>query len=53
MEELKVYICGSIRGGRQDASRYNTIVSHLKTYGRVLNEVVGDLSVTEEGGYTL
>ena len=52
MEELKLYICGSIRGGRQDVGMYNSIISHLKTYGRVLNEIVGDPLVTKEGGYT-
>lgn len=37
---LKIYFCGSIRGGRQDQQLYKTIVDHLKQWGPVLTEHV-------------
>ncbi|XP_022090575.1 uncharacterized protein LOC110979255 isoform X2 [Acanthaster planci] len=40
-KERKVYFCGSITGGRQDASIYSKIVEEIKTsYGQVLTENV-------------
>ncbi|PIK60185.1 putative 2'-deoxynucleoside 5'-phosphate N-hydrolase 1 [Apostichopus japonicus] len=44
---MKIYFCGSIRGGRQDADLYMRIINQLKTYGKVLTEHVGDLSFKE------
>ncbi|KAI0210700.1 2'-deoxynucleoside 5'-phosphate N-hydrolase 1 [Lamellibrachia satsuma] len=38
---LKIYFCGSIRGGRQDGQLYAEIIAHLKTFGTVLTEYVG------------
>jgi len=39
---MKIYFCGSIRGGRQLASNYASLVSILRSYGQVLTEHVGD-----------
>ena len=41
-KERKIYFCGSIRGGRQDAGIYAKIIAEIKReYGPVLTEVVG------------
>ena len=47
-----IYFAGSIRGGRQDAELYRQLISHLKKYGRVLTEHIGDedLDTTGETG---
>jgi nucleoside 2-deoxyribosyltransferase len=39
---MKIYFAGSIRGGREDVALYYEIVQHLKAYGEVLTEHVGD-----------
>lgn len=39
---MKIYFCGSIRAGRTDISLYSDIINHLKNYGEVLTEHVGD-----------
>lgn len=44
-KELRIYFCGSIQGGRQDAELYERIVKQLQQYGRVLTEVVGNRDV--------
>ena len=46
---LKIYFCGSIRGGRDDAQLYAKIISHLKSFGTVLTEHVGWEHVLESG----
>lgn len=48
---MKIYFAGSIRGGRDDWSRYFEIIELLREYGQVLTEHVGDaeLSVLGEG----
>ncbi|XP_052801230.1 2'-deoxynucleoside 5'-phosphate N-hydrolase 1-like [Mya arenaria] len=38
---MKIYFCGSIRAGRQDADLYLRLITQLKTYGEVLTEHVG------------
>jgi len=43
---MKIYFAGSIRSGRADAALYYEIVRHLKIYGEVFTEHVGD---TETG----
>jgi len=51
----KIYFCGSIRGGRQLASRYENMIGMLQQYGEVLTEHLGndqdlrekDLSLTD------
>ena len=47
---MKIYFCGSIRGGREDAMLYHRMIAVLKEYGTVLTEHVGDLSLTDKGG---
>lgn len=42
MSLKKVYFCGSIRAGRQDAPLYNIIIKKLEACGvKVLTEFVG------------
>ena len=38
---MKIYFCGSIRGGRHLASTYSGLISLLQTYGKVLTEHLG------------
>ncbi|KAL4220717.1 2'-deoxynucleoside 5'-phosphate N-hydrolase 1 [Mactra antiquata] len=38
---MKIYFCGSIRAGRQDAELYGRLIDLLKQYGSVLTEHVG------------
>lgn len=38
----KIYFCGSIRGGRELASTYETLIKQLQVHGRVLTEHLGD-----------
>jgi hypothetical protein len=47
---VKIYFAGSIRGGRDDWSRYQQIIRVLGKYGTVLTEHVGssELEVTGE-----
>lgn len=44
----KIYFCGSIYGGRQDADLYAKLITLLKDYGTVLTEIVGDNQSIEE-----
>lgn len=45
---MKIYFCGSIQGGRQDAELYATIIDELKSkYGEVLTEFVGSPTVEQ------
>lgn len=47
---MRIYFCGSIRGGRENAALYHRMIDFLKAYGPVLTEHVGDLNLTEKGG---
>ena len=49
---MKIYFAGSIRGGRDDADRYYDIINHLKKYGDVLTEHVGNDALTCSGENT-
>lgn len=40
----KIYFCGAIRGGRQDADLYQEIITHIQKTDIVLTEHIGDLS---------
>jgi len=44
---MKIYFCGSIRGGRDLALRYEHIIAMLQTYGQVLTEHVGSDEVIQ------
>lgn len=46
---MKIYFAGSIRGGRSDAKIYSELINHLKQYGEVLTEHVGNQMVTHLG----
>lgn len=47
-KELRIYFCGSIRGGRQDAQLYHYIIEFLKGFGNVLTEHIGRLDLVDE-----
>ena len=38
---MKIYFCGSIRGGRQLATTYEKLIALLSEYGKVLTEHLG------------
>lgn len=44
---MKIYFCGSIRGGRDLAQSYARIIGILQTYGTVLTEHVGSDEVIQ------
>ncbi len=44
----EIYFCGSIHGGRDDAAVYARLIKHLRKYGTVLTEHVGDEDLLEE-----
>lgn len=46
---MKIYFAGSIRGGREDATLYLHIIEHLKTFGEVLTEHIGNPALTSVG----
>lgn len=39
---MNIYFAGAIRGGRNDAELYLSLIQYLRTYGTVLTEHVGD-----------
>lgn len=47
-QELRIYFCGSIRGGRQDALLYRDLIAFLKTFGDVLTEHIGRPDLVDE-----
>jgi 2'-deoxynucleoside 5'-phosphate N-hydrolase len=49
VKKLRIYFAGSIRAGREDVDLYHKIIAHLKQYGEVLTEHVGDYSLSVEG----
>lgn len=38
---MNIYFAGSIRGGREDIKKYQTIIKYLQTQGTVLTEHIG------------
>ncbi|XP_020501814.1 5-hydroxymethyl-dUMP N-hydrolase [Labrus bergylta] len=46
---MKVYFCGSIRGGRDDVHLYRKIVDKLQSYGTVLTEHVSSSELSNRG----
>ena len=46
---MKIYFAGSIRGGRSDAPVYQSMIEYLSSFGEVLTEHVGDISLSENG----
>jgi len=47
-QELRIYFCGSIRGGRQDAKLYNDLIGFMKNFGNVLTEHIGRPDLVDE-----
>jgi len=48
-QAMKIYFAGSIRGGRNDAPVYRSIIEYLSSFGEVLTEHVGNTFLSEEG----
>jgi len=46
---MLIYFGASIRGGRDDVGLYMELIEHLKKYGEVLSEHIGDSSITSAG----
>ncbi len=46
---MKIYFAGSIRAGREDAVLYEAMVAWLRSFGNVLTEHVGDLTLCVKG----
>uniref|UniRef100_A0A087XIZ0 2'-deoxynucleoside 5'-phosphate N-hydrolase 1 n=2 Tax=Poecilia formosa TaxID=48698 RepID=A0A087XIZ0_POEFO len=46
---MKIYFCGSIRGGRSDQELYQRIVNELHRYGSVLTEHVASAELSDSG----
>ncbi|XP_067841330.1 5-hydroxymethyl-dUMP N-hydrolase isoform X3 [Heptranchias perlo] len=46
---LRIYFCGSIRGGRQDVEIYSRIIGYLRKFGKVLTEHIGNPMLNEKG----
>lgn len=46
---MKIYFCGSIRGGRQDSALYTTFIDLLKEKGCVLTEHIAQDKAVEIG----
>jgi len=46
----KIYFAGSIRGGREDASLYKSIIDYIKKEDVVLTEHIGNLSLSKLEG---
>jgi len=44
---VNIYFCGSIRGGRQLAATYETLINMLQVHGKVLTEHLGDDKVIQ------
>lgn len=46
---MKIYFCGSIRGGRTDSRLYSELIDHMKKTDTVLTEHIGitDINVRE------
>lgn len=42
---MKIYFCGSIRGGRDLAATYEQLIAMLQNYGEVLTEHIGEKNV--------
>ena len=45
----RIYFACSIRGGRDDAATYGSLVSHLKTCSELLTEIFADQKLTVDG----
>ena len=50
---MNIYFAGAIRGGRHDIEIYKQIIGHLRKYGKVLTEHIGEDNLSEEGEINL
>ena len=50
---MNIYFAGSIRAGREDVPVYERLISHLKEFGPVLTEHVGDYRLSVHGQHHL
>ena len=49
---MKIYFAGSIRGGRNDAALYHSVIEHINETDTVLTEQVGDMKRSiKEGSF--
>lgn len=46
---MRIYFCGSIRGGRDDVNIYRRLVETLRSYGTVLTEHVSSSGLSDKG----
>ena len=46
---MKIYFSGSIRGGRENQKIYKSLINHLKKFGQVLTEHIGEEATTDKG----
>ena len=46
---MKIYFAGSIRGGRGNAENNAKIIEHIRKFGEVLTEHVGNVNLTSDG----
>jgi len=46
---MKIYFAGSISGGRADVGFYKELIKHLKGFGEVLTEFIGEDSLLAGG----
>ena len=46
---MRVYFAGSIRGGRDDAAVYQSLIAYISQLAEVLTEHVGDGGLTNHG----
>ncbi|KAM4772450.1 5-hydroxymethyl-dUMP N-hydrolase [Rhinophrynus dorsalis] len=49
MARLRVYFCGSIRGGREDLELYGRIIRELSRFGTVLTEHIANPEISHRG----
>ena len=50
---MRIYFVGSIRGGRDDKNLYKELITHIKNYGEVLTEHIGEADLDESGESSL
>lgn len=48
-KKMKIYFAASIRGGRDYARDYKTIISQLSAYGKVLTEHIRENKLDDQG----
>jgi len=49
MSKINIYFCASISGGRDMAHVYPFFIDHMKKYGRVMTEHIGNAAMSPKG----